>query len=364
MTMSPGELQALINRLTGKPVKVADLPDREPPSTIAELRDVLIAYDASRPRSVQRELGPSELGTPCDQQIARKLTGAPTRPTTAPPWAPMQGTAMHVLMEDVLAYWNGRVGRDRWVPEAELQITPDVIGHGDAYDRDHALVVDWKHVGRTALQKLQRARRAGKPPSEQVSPEYRVQAHLYGLGHEMQGRPVRWVRLVLLARSWLYDDSDEWTERYDDEVAGQALERYQRIKTLNAGLDVPNNRDRITLIQASPTPDACKWCEFHRPGTPSDWSGCAGDTAAHARTVTRFADGLIPPSESFPAAPTPPAAPRVSDAGDHGWWHATGTPRHPNCPDCTAKAPTASTPSTTPNTNQEQEQPCPTQTIF
>ncbi|MGL5910292.1 MAG: hypothetical protein ACRCZP_09845, partial [Phycicoccus sp.] len=177
----------------------------EPPSTIDELRSVLIDYGASRPRSMQRRLGPSELGTPCQQQIARKLAGAPRRPVTDPMWAPFQGTAIHASMEQVVAYWNQRLGRDRWLVEEELEVDPGlpgvegIRGHSDAYDTDQSMVIDWKAVGKTALDKLRSAKRAGKPAAEQISPEYRVQAHLYGRGQERKGRPVQWVRLVLLA---------------------------------------------------------------------------------------------------------------------------------------------------------------------
>jgi hypothetical protein len=99
---------------------VTDLP----PSTIAELRNILIGYEAARPRSMQRELGPSELGTPCQQQIARKLAGAPRRPITEPTWAPFQGTAVHASMEHVVAYWNTQLGRERWLAEDRLIVDP------------------------------------------------------------------------------------------------------------------------------------------------------------------------------------------------------------------------------------------------
>lgn len=281
-----------------KPGPATRLPKLElapvPPSTVAELRDVLIAYDASRPRSMQVRLGPSELGTPCQQQIARKLAGAPRRPVAEPAWAPFQGTAVHAEMEQVVGYWNQSLGRTRWLAEDKLTIDPEVSGHGDAYDLDHDMVVDWKHVGTTALKKLRAARRAGKPPAEQVSADYRVQAHLYGLGHERKDRPVQFVRLVLLARSWRYDDSDEWTEAYQPEIAFKALYRYYAIQDLLTTLDVANNRELITLVPAAPG-EACAWCPFNRANRPSDWDGCAGDEAAAAKREERFADGLIAP---------------------------------------------------------------------
>jgi hypothetical protein len=272
---------------------MTDLAVDLPPSTITELRQVLIDFEAARPRSMQTALGPSELGTPCQQQIARKLAGAPRRPITEPTWAPFQGTAVHASMEDVVAFWNAQLGRERWLAEDRLVVDPgpghypEIAGHGDAFDLDHGMVVDWKHVGTTALKKLRTAKRMGKPPRDQVSQEYRLQAHLYGLGHENKGRDVRAVRLVLLARSWQYDDSDEWTEPYNPELARWAIERYWKVvdRLADGGLEA---------VPSSPSNDACHWCPFKRGGQPTDWHGCAGDEAATERRLDRLTDGLIP----------------------------------------------------------------------
>lgn len=306
----PAHCRACTERLD--PVLV-DRPDSsglhlactEPPprSTITELRDVLMAYDASRPRTLQTRLGPSELGTPCQQQIARKLAGAPRQPVTKPVWAPWQGTAVHAEMEKVVAFWNAQLGRERWLAEDSLEIDPGlpgidgISGHGDAFDLDHGMVVDWKHVGTTALKKLRAARKAGKPAAEQVSPEYRTQAHLYGVGHDRKGRPVKFVRLVLLARSWQYDDSDEWTEPWQPDIAFTAIDRYYATHELLAALDVTGSPDNIAAVPPAPSAEACAWCPFHRPGQPSDWAGCAGDQVATDKAVDRFTEGLIPRAE-------------------------------------------------------------------
>jgi hypothetical protein len=258
-----------------------------PTSTIAELRDVLINFEAARPRSMQKELGPSELGTSCQQQIARKLTGAPRVPITEPTWAPFQGTAVHASMEDVLAFWNAQLGRQRWLTEDRVTAAdartaeggydyPAIAGSGDAFDLDTGTVVDWKYVGVTALKKLRSARYAGLPSRDQVSQEYRVQAHLYGLGHAAKGRDVQHVRLVLLARSWKYDDSDEWTEPYDERIARWAIDRYYRVVDQVHELDIANEPEQIVHVKATPSSDACKFCPFMRPGQPSSWDGCAG----------------------------------------------------------------------------------------
>ena len=64
----------------------------QPASTLADVRRLLMDYEAQTPRSMQKTLGASELGTPCDRQIALKLSGAPRNPEDGPKWAPWQGT--------------------------------------------------------------------------------------------------------------------------------------------------------------------------------------------------------------------------------------------------------------------------------
>lgn len=259
-----------------------------PPSTVAEMRRVLMDYDATRPRSQQVALGPSELGTPCQRQIAMKLAGVPRQPEPKPPWAPMQGVSIHGLMEDILAFHNGQLGRDRWGIETDLVIDADgeIPGHGDAYDGDHEMVIDWKYVGSTALAKVKRRQ---IPLEQLVSQEYRVQAHLYGYGHWRLGRNVKWVRLVLLARSHDYDDSREWTERYRPEIATWAVNRYYDTKALVEALPLKSNPDLWANVPAAPSDDACKWCEFNRPG-PVDGTGCPGNSIARQQKAL---SGLI-----------------------------------------------------------------------
>jgi hypothetical protein len=246
-----------------------------PPSTVAELRDVLIAYDASRPRSMQTRLGPSELGTPCQQQMARKLAGAPRRAVTEPLWAPFCGTAVHAEMEKVLEFWNASLGRQRWFIEDDLTIDEEIRGRGDAFDNDLGKVCDWKYAGKYTIGKVLTAQRAGKPPAQQVSQDYRIQAHLYGRGHELKGRTVRFVSVEFLARDANYDLSAEWVEEYKPEVAFWAIDRYYAVREMVRDLGVDTAPDNIALVPANPG-EACFFCPFRRDGQRSDWGGCQG----------------------------------------------------------------------------------------
>jgi hypothetical protein len=264
------------------------LPDG-PPSTVAEIRQVITDFDADSARSRQVALGPSELGTPCVRQIAMKLAGVPKRREGRPPWAPLQGTAVHALMEDVLKFHNGRLGRPRWVIEQRVDLDGELAGRGDAFDTDTGIVVDWKHAGVTTLKSVNRMT---LPVARRVRPEYRVQAHLYGYGHERAGRKVNFVRLVFLARSHDYDASTEWTEAYRRDVAEWALTRYYAVRDAVAEGDMAAHPERLAEIPAAPSSSTCQYCPFKRPGVEADGTGCRGYESDLDRPVSEWLASL------------------------------------------------------------------------
>lgn len=65
-----------------------------------ELREIIRRHAAYQPRSLQKFLGPSELGSPCDRQVAGKMAGLPGTNHTADPWASIVGTAIHAYLAD------------------------------------------------------------------------------------------------------------------------------------------------------------------------------------------------------------------------------------------------------------------------
>ena len=270
-------------------------PTCEPASTVDRLGRLIAEYEAAKPRSTQSHLGPSELGTPCERQVALKLAGV-RQPARGDVWAPWQGTCVHAGIEAVLGWDNDRRVAEGevapWVIEGAVEILPGYIrGHSDARYVPDEMVVDWKYVGTTALKKLRVAQRAGRHPREQVSQEYRVQAHLYGYGVRRAGRAVRWVRIVLLARSAFYVDSAEWTEPYDERVAQWAIDRYKRLVGWVDDLNGRQRPENLVAVPAAPG-DACKWCPFRRVGPEVDATGCRGDTDETA--ASSGLAGIIP----------------------------------------------------------------------
>lgn len=111
-----------------------------------EIRRVVNAAAAEAPRSLQRHLGPSEIGHLCDRQVAGKLAGLPRTNHVQDPWPSIVGTATHAWLAEAFSSENERLGRIRWVPEARVTPIDGHPGTADLYDADEAAVVDHKGV--------------------------------------------------------------------------------------------------------------------------------------------------------------------------------------------------------------------------
>ena len=155
----------------------------------------------NHPRSLQRQIGPSEIGHPCPRRLGYKMLGRGER-AGEPNWKATVGTALHSYLEHVLDTANADYerrtasGQERYYLEQRVtvgQILDTAIdGSCDVYDRATATVVDWKSVGPTQLTKYKRF-----GPGNQ----YRSQAHLYGRGWRARGLPVDTVMVVFLPRN-------------------------------------------------------------------------------------------------------------------------------------------------------------------
>jgi hypothetical protein len=262
-------------------------PTVPPPSTLLDLRPILVEYEATRPRNMQQAIGPSGIAVACERRLGYALHGAPRRRDGRVPWAPLVGTAVHKLLAEALVLDNERLGRPRWLVEQRVEPDPQVSGECDAYDVDRDLVIDWKVVGPN---KLKAMRCTGDP-----GPQYRGQIQIYGRGWQRAGRSPRWVRIVFLAKTTELEDSYEWTAPYSRAEADAALDRMYRINTLLRDLNVDDAPALWAAVPARPGHD-CTWCPYFRRGAPADATGCPGDVAADTARLGKFTDGLIAPS--------------------------------------------------------------------
>lgn len=213
----------------------------------------------NQPRSQQARIGPSELGIPCDRCLAHKLAGTPERVTAHRQWLPYVGTAMHAQLADAFMERNQATGANmRWLVETTVSVGDidgvDITGHADLFDLATGTVVDWKLVGKTTLDN------ALKPNPKTglangPTPQYRVQAHLYGRGFTRRGLTVNRVAIYYLPRNGLsLRDGWYWSEPYDERIAIGALDRANRIAKAIKAVGA------LALIPNLPTAPRCMSC--------------------------------------------------------------------------------------------------------
>ena len=245
----------------------------------ARIRETFYAYtnrNSSDNRSAQKTLGPSEVGSPCDRQLAMKLLGIrPVNPQEG--WAPFVGTAVHAELAKMFEWANGS-GSGRYLTEMRVQIGDETVPYGtlDLLDRVLYVVFDHKLMGRWSLDKLTQ-----DGPSE----TYRIQSQMYGLGAVRAGEKVKEIAII----GWPRQESSldklyVHVEDFDRQVAEEALARAGRIaeqvkaheveRSTWAGLDI--QRHQMMIAREFEVGDDCRWCIFHSKGDKEMKRGCPG----------------------------------------------------------------------------------------
>ena len=223
--------------------------------------DSVTYANQTAPRSLQQELGPSQISDPCDRKIVYQLVHG-SGGLVGDPWPATVGTAIHAYLEKVVPVYGRMMALDV-VAEAEVAIGPGVTGHSDLYV--HETVVDYKSVSRDALN---RYLRDGAPV------HYRAQVQLYGLGFEKTGRPVKNVALAFLPRDGQLRNSYVWVEAYDPEIATRCLDRYL---TLKVRVDRSDFSDPTIWGRIPATPgNSCGFCPWYQVGVAAGPAGCPG----------------------------------------------------------------------------------------
>lgn len=233
-----------------------------------QLTEIILWANANSPRSLQQAIGPSELGTPCDRRIAYRLAGHPEINTRRDPWPAIVGTGVHTWLEDAVKLWDP--DQQQYLTEQELDIDPLIVGHTDLYEFDAYTVIDYKTAGPDVMRRMVKE----GPPAG-----YKIQTHMYGLGHVRAGRRVDNVALVFLPRAGWLSGMYVWTDRYRPHVAENAIARMYSIGNGLIQVDIANHPEVYDLIPA--TADHCGYCPFYRhtgliDDNVADQRGCPG----------------------------------------------------------------------------------------
>ncbi|PSK96677.1 hypothetical protein CLV30_12559 [Haloactinopolyspora alba] len=237
----------------------------------AELRQIVTGHAVRAPRNVQKHLGPSELGSVCDRQVAGKMAGLPTTNHVADPWPSIVGTAVHAWLAEAFEAENTRRGLLRFVTETRVVPHPNHSGTADLYDAGEQAVVDHKVLGETSMTKV---RASGGPPRKYV-----VQLLLYGLGYRRLGLPVQRVALAAYPRTAAtLDGLYVWERHYstaDDELLTEVFTQTEYRKQWADALLA--NAAALNDVPNSPDDSECYFCPFYRPQSARDQGpGCPG----------------------------------------------------------------------------------------
>lgn len=290
-----------------------------------ELRRLLIAeivdYANNRPRNLQKEIGPSGIGTPCSRKLAYAVNyedpHGPNKYTEVLP--SLIGTSMHETMEKVLAYSNAKivmrqqrerhkagvfdssvteyenlsdaiesisagkhVGPLRWLAENKVKLP--IAGTCDVYDTWTYTIVDWKFLGNDTHGKYAKK---GPPPTH-----YIVQVHTYGAGIVELGYRVDRVGIMMIPRSGVLRNSVLWAEKFDPDIAKKAVARVEAVKLISSEFNVNANPYKYRHIPATPSDSDCFFCPHFNPipdANPYHCQGTAGQTDSDGHLIDKEA---------------------------------------------------------------------------
>jgi len=193
-----------------------------------ELRGIIATALTNDPRSLQKAIGPSEIGTSCDRCLIHKLAGTP-QVEHVEPWLPLIGRQVHAWLDEIITLHD--LPGHTWL--AEETVTCGTIGGQpltgtcDLFHAPSGTVWDWKIVGASTLKTARRG----------PSPTYRTQVHTYALGMENAGRDVHHVAIGYLPRNAVsLDAAVIWSEPYDRTVAEAAIARADMFATAIHGM--------------------------------------------------------------------------------------------------------------------------------
>lgn len=219
-------------------------------------------------RSLQKEIGPSEIGNPCARALAYRIweldhpgIGRPVgvekkeagKGAGDPTWYSVIGTALHAWLADTVAKYITEFSLPPAMIEQRVTAIDDLSGTSDLFwSYWDNTVVDWKVKGKDEMTRMA----GGDRPQK-----YLVQGQIYGMGVAAQGLPVHNIAQVYLPRSGRLRDLVVHVQKFDPDMAGEAIERRFRIGNNLQVWEIGSHPERWGMIPASPGKD-CFFCPY------------------------------------------------------------------------------------------------------
>ena len=209
------------------------------------LLHVLHAKDASRDRSMQTEVGPSEIGG-CKRKVWYRLNAQPHTNENQSKLAAIMGTAIHAAIEEAIGALDPE-GKE-YLVETEVAYG-DMKAHVDLFVPSTGAVIDWK---------TSKIKNLSYFPSKQQ----RWQVQVYGYLLSKNGYEVKTVNLVAIARDGAEKDVKVHSEPYDEAVA---LEAFEWLASVKASTTLPEPEKDVSFCK-----DYCQYYDV------TEQMGCGG----------------------------------------------------------------------------------------
>lgn len=229
------------------------------------IRSIIEEAIAANPRSLQKNIGPSEIGMECDHCLTARLAGWQKIGASNPAnvdWIPAIGTAVHAWLQNVFDSYCAEQDAPEFITEQKVCVGRvggiNVYGSTDLYRvgmrGDAGMVIDWKIVGANTLRT---ARATGMP-----SKRYEIQAQLYAHGWTLAGHETSHVAIYFLPRNGrTLRDAYWWSAPYNPDIALGALERANRLYTaMQTVYEVKGQAARDKYITSLPRAAGCWDC--------------------------------------------------------------------------------------------------------
>ncbi|HEY9414089.1 MAG TPA: hypothetical protein VIQ30_04955 [Pseudonocardia sp.] len=242
-----------------------------------ELLDVVKEGILAHPRSQQREIGPSQIGHPCNRWLAHFFADTPPTGLQKPPWRQAVGTAVHAEFSLWCHQWNANHGT-RFLTDLKVWIGDlyggrPIFGTLDALDVITATVIDLKVPGKSAMQRY----RDGQPES----PQYDVQIDGYGNGACNAGFPVSNVGILRLPAAGELHEATWKARPHNPQRGTEALARAGAIAQMVEAIGPAAIPLQVTAEHY------CQRCDYFAPNTTDLTRSCPGDAAFIAKRDAR-----------------------------------------------------------------------------
>lgn len=256
--------------------------DIDPDIYASELFSIIKRAIETQPRSLQKRIGPSEIGNPCDRRLGYKLAGVEPVNVAGVNWKAYIGTAVHAAFAAIFEQLN--TSTDRWLIEQPVQVSKnpgeEVWGSCDLFDTHTGCVWDWKFTTKNKIR--EEYRRNG--PGDQ----YRTQAHQYGQGWINKGYDVRSVGVVFFTRDGEYTDRYVWHEPMNTSHAVSTLARVEAI-----GNSIKTFGPEFTLPILATAPAYCNFCPYNDKKSTELTKACPGHRKENSTTHASGIDFLL-----------------------------------------------------------------------